>query len=256
MPKAKVSSLFRYIERLQGERPWGRFLDAGTGQQSIRWISSLETTAWTAVTASPRMAERVEATVSDTRRSDDRIVVGNWGDDGLLSGERFDTVLMDYLVGAIEGYAPYWQEQVFERLRPHVLGRLYVTGVEPYVPAPAATAAGRMVRRIGCLRDACLLLAGERPYREFPLDWIARQLRRAGFRVVQARSFPIIYRDAFINAQLDLCIERLDRIGSEALTRALRAEIEAVRKEALELASSNDGLRHGADHVVAAEPRK
>ncbi|NBD96149.1 MAG: class I SAM-dependent methyltransferase [Gammaproteobacteria bacterium] len=254
MSEPKLSSLFRFIEKLQGERPWGRYLDAGTGPHSIRWIRSLETTAWTAVTASPQMAERVRAGAGAALRSGDRIVVGNWGNEKLLEGERFDTVLMDYLVGAIEGYAPYGQDQIFERLRPHVAGRLYLTGVEPYVPLPAATDAGRLVRRIGSLRDACLLLAGERPYREFPLDWIRRQLGRAGFRVVASRSFPNIYRAAFVNGQLDLCIDRLERIGSRELAEAMRGEIEALRREALVLASSEEGLRHGADYVIAAEP--
>jgi len=31
------------------------------------------------------------------------------------------------------------------------------------------------------LRDACLLLAGERPYREYPADWVLRALRRSSF---------------------------------------------------------------------------
>ena len=256
MSKSKVSSLFRFIETLHGERPWGRFLDAGTGRQSIRWVSSIETTEWTAITASRRMAAQVQETVGAAMRPDDRILVGNWGNDSLLYGERFDTVLMDYLVGAIEGFSPYWQDRVFERLRPLVAGRLYLIGVEPYVPFAASTAAGRIIHRIGCIRDACLLLAGERPYREFPMDWIARQLGQAGFRVVEARAFPITYRERFINGQLDMCIKRLERIGSDELATAMRAEVEALRAEALALATTEDGLRHGADYVVAAEPMR
>lgn len=254
MPKNQTSLLFRYIHRLQGDRPWGRFLDAGSGRLSIHWVASLETTDWTAVTASRQMAGWVRDSIAGSMRADDRILIANWANDRLLKGERFDTVLMDYLVGAIEGYAPYRQERIFERLRPLVRGRLYLTGVEPYVPFPAKTAAGRMIRRIGSLRDACLLLAGERPYREFPLTWICHQLERAGFRVVAAKSFSNIYRDSFVNQQLDLCVEQLDRIGSPGLAEALHSEIEALRGEALALAATEDGLRHGADHVVAAEP--
>ncbi|MGB3455832.1 MAG: hypothetical protein WBG08_01160 [Litorimonas sp.] len=40
----KPSALFRHIERLQGSMPWGRFLDAGTGVGSIRWVGGLDTT--------------------------------------------------------------------------------------------------------------------------------------------------------------------------------------------------------------------
>lgn len=253
-PENKTSSLFRSIEKLQGDRPWGRFLDAGTGRHSIRWIGSLETTNWTAVTASRQMAGWVRDSVTDSMRAEDRIVIANWRNDRVLAGERFDTVLMDYLLGAIEGYAPYWQDRIFERLRPLVRGRLYLTGVEPYVPLPAKTAAGRIIRRIGSLRDACVLLAGERPYREFPLPWIRHQLERAGFRVIAERRFTNIYRESFVNKQLDLCVEQLDRIGSSTLAQALRSEIESLRSEAVALAATEDGLRHGADHVVAAEP--
>jgi hypothetical protein len=38
------------IEQMQGDLPWGRVLDAGTGAHSLTWISSLQTDSWTAVT--------------------------------------------------------------------------------------------------------------------------------------------------------------------------------------------------------------
>lgn len=39
----------------------------------------------------------------------DEIVIGNWRDERFLEGQVFDTVLADYLVGAIDGFAPYFQ---------------------------------------------------------------------------------------------------------------------------------------------------
>lgn len=42
-------------------------------------------------------------------KAPDEIVVGNWRDEKFLEGRVFDTVLMDYLVGAIDGFAPYYQ---------------------------------------------------------------------------------------------------------------------------------------------------
>jgi hypothetical protein len=252
MTTYKVSKLFRHIEAVNGDRPWGRFLDAGTGRQSIRWVSSLKTIAWTAVTASRPMATQVRAEASASIRPDDRIVVGNWGDERLLGGERFDTVLMDYLVGSVEGYWPYGQELLFQRLRPLVAGQLHLTGVEPYVPYPADSEAGRIVRRIGCLRDASLLLAGERPYREFPMHWVAHQLERAGLQVVDARVFPNIYREGFINGQLDWSLQHIERSGSEPLKAGLRSEAEKLREKALELSASEDGLRYGQDYVITA----
>ena len=73
----KHPRLLRYIQRLQGDCPWGTLLDAGTGVQSIRWVADLNTELWTAVSASPRHAQRVGDAVSQAQRPDDRIVVGN-----------------------------------------------------------------------------------------------------------------------------------------------------------------------------------
>jgi len=122
------------------------------------------------------------------------------------------------------------------------------------VPFPAATEVGNVVRTIGSLRDASLLLAGERPYREFPVDWILRQLGKAGFRLVEVKRFPIIYREKFINSQLDMCLERAQHFASPAVAEAMASHIEEVRKHALALAKREDGLRHGADYLIAAEP--
>lgn len=248
--------LFGRIERLQGERPWGRILDAGTGRHSARWISRLESRSWTAITASKTMAEEVRKETGDCLRPVDRIVTGNWADPKLLDGEAFDTVLVDYLLGAMDGFAPYWQTQLFARLRPLVAGRIYITGVEPYVPFPARTEAGRLVREIGCLRDACLLLAGERPYREYPLEWVLRELKRAGFEILQAHHHPIIYRQGFVDSQLDMCRDQVKRFHAQAPADAMLPYIEDLRTRARALLEREEGLRHGADYLVAARPRR
>jgi hypothetical protein len=246
--------LFGHIESLQGQRPWGDVLDAGTGQHSARWISALETRSWTALTASEAMADQVSRAIEGRRRSVDRLLVGNWTDSELLAGEAFDTVLVDYLLGAIDGYAPYWQSQLFPRLRPLVRGRMYVTGVEPYVPFPATTEAGQIVREIGCLRDACLLLAGERPYREFPIEWVALEIERAGFRIIDAQHHSIIYRQRFVDSQLGMCRDRVKRFSSGAPDQAMLSYIDELHGRATALIDRDGGLRHGADYLIAAEP--
>ncbi len=254
MTKPVVSSLFRYIETLQGDQPWGRFLDAGTGVKSLQWISTLTTDAWTAITAAPGMVRDIRTAGRIDMRRQDRILLGNWADEGLLAGEAFDTVLVDYLVGAIEGFSPYWQDRVFHRLRPHVAGRLYLIGLEPYVPFDAETEAGKVIVEIGRLRDACLLLAGDRPYREFPADWVIRHLQQAGFRLIDVRQFPIRYRERFVDGQLDMCLRRLPRFPSEPLAASMRAEVERLREHAHDVLQRENGLPHGSDYVIAAEP--
>jgi len=253
-PGKTDSPIFRAIEQLQGDRPWGSFLDAGTGRKSVEWICGLETERWTAVTASESMARTARKAAGNARRRQDRILVGNWMSDQLLFGERFDTVLLDYFIGAIEGFAPYWQDRALHRLRPHVGDRLYLVGVEPYVLAEPTDESGRIVREIGRLRDACLLIAGNRPYREYPSSWVMRHLGIAGFRVLDVRYFPIHYRERFVNGQLDLCLRQLPHFADEGLAKAMHQQIETLRERALPLARSREGLRHGADYLITAEP--
>ncbi|BBX53763.1 class I SAM-dependent methyltransferase [Mycolicibacterium poriferae] len=252
--KTGVSSLFRFIEDLHGDRQWGSFLDAGTGVKSLEWVQTLYTERWTAVTAAPSMATKIRASLDKPERPQDRLLVGNWVNESLLTGETFDTVLVDYLVGAVEGFAPYWQDRVFDRLRPLLSdqGRLYLIGLEPYVQFKPDTESGRIVWEMGRLRDACLLLAGERPYREFPMEWTMRQLGLAGFRMCEARRFPIRYRARFVHGQMDMCVDRVERMP-EQLRASMHGYIEDLRARALALDEREGGLRHGCDYVIAAE---
>ncbi|CAN3131059.1 Class I SAM-dependent methyltransferase [Mycobacterium sp. smrl_JER01] len=252
----EISSLFRFIEDLQRPRRWGSLLDAGTGVKSLEWIVTLPSDRWTAVTASQNMADKIRDVLDTQARPQDRVLVGNWVNDSLLTGEKFDTLLVDYLVGAVEGFAPYWQDRVFERLRPlmNADGRMYIIGLEPYVPFRPETESGRIIWEIGRVRDACLLLAGERTYREFPMEWIQRSLGKSGFRTLEARRFPIRYRARFINGQLDMCLDRLKRFSDASLGESMRRYVEDLRARALQSAEDNNGLRHGYDYVIAAEP--
>jgi hypothetical protein len=247
-------SLYQRVAELQGRKPWGSVLDAGTGRSSMRWLLSLPTVSWTAVTGSKRMAEVTRQEIGEQMREVDRLIVGNWMDPDLLAGESFDVVLADYLLGAIDAFAPYWQDRLFARLRPLVRERLYVVGLEPYVPQVPSEPPGRVVNEIGRLRDACLLLSGDRPYREYPLDWVLRHLESAGFKPVEIQRFPIRYGERFINSQLDLCTQSLDKLRDRALAVALQAHVASLRERAIALAAAEGGLRHGYDYLIAAEP--
>lgn len=250
-----TSALFRHIEALHGDRPWGRFLDAGTGVNSALWSTALTTEAWTAVTGSPGHAAQVQDRAGSRIRAHDRLIVGNWIDETLLAGEAFDTVLADYLLGAVEGFAPYFQPRLFQRLRPLVDGMLYVVGLDPYVVGPVTTGAERLVRRIGRIRDASLLLADETPYREYPAEWTLDALAAAGFEVTAARRFPNRYREKWVNDQLDMAVRRLPKLAAPAVADAMREAIEDARTEGLALCRRESGLACGADYVIAARPR-
>ncbi len=250
----KRTALFSFIEAVHGQAPYGRVLDAGTGPRSARWLTSLDTDSITAVTAAPPVAAQVRRLFDEARRPDDRLVVGNWTSPDLLKGEQFDTVLADYLLGAIEGFAPFFQTSLFARLRPLTLKRLYLTGMEPYVIKRPQDAAGALIWEIGRYRDACLILAGEQTYREYPLRWVLAEFRRSGFKPIAARRFPISLKANFVNGQIDTCRAHLGRLTDQALGQSLLAHGEALRGRALAHIESHGALSHGFAYAVAAEP--
>ena len=251
----KHPRLLRYIQELHGDRPWGTFLDAGTGVQSIRWVAELGTDRWTAISASPGHAERVREAIEEAQRPDDQIILGNWVDPDLLKGESYDTVMADYLLGAIEGFAPYFQPYLFKRLRPLTRKRLYIKGLEPYVPTMRPEdKAGRLLWEIGRFRDACVLLGNDIPYREYPAGWVIDNLQMNGFAVLEVKHFDIRYKKLFVNAQIDVCAPILEKLTDRDLAKALKARGEALRAEALEIIEAKGALCTGCNYVIAAEP--
>ena len=255
MTERKHSALYRYIEELQGDRPWGAMLDAGTGANSIRWVAGLDTDRWTAVAGSAGEAQLARNAIEDRLRPHDRIETGNWTDDRLLKGEAYDTVLADYLLGAIEGFAPYFQPYLFQRLRPLTRKALYVTGLEPYVPTTRPESrAGRLVWEIGRFRDACMLLKGGMPYREYPSHWVRDQIQRAGFAVRNLKHFTIGYKESFVTAQINIAMRGFEDFPDRALAHALKARGEALHADALEMIHTEGALRACRNYVIAAEP--
>lgn len=76
--------LFSTVEKMHGSRLWGKFLDAGTGLHSIKWVQTLPTTSWTAITADNYMRTQMvsDSSVSSKLRPVDQLIVGNWMNDG------------------------------------------------------------------------------------------------------------------------------------------------------------------------------
>lgn len=253
---ARPPGLFRVIEELHGTRPWGAMLDAGTGPDSLRWINQLQTARWKAITGSRQTAVRAIKAVGGRMREGDRIIVGNWTDPELLRGETFDTVLADYLLSAVDRISPYWQDQLFPRLRPLVRERLYVIGLDPYVlPAPPDDIS-QVVTEMWRVKDACFLLAGERTYREYPLDSVVRLLDVAGFRVVDTRRYAVRYKNDLIENQIEGCLLRIPRFSDPAVADAVRNYVQQLRQRALDLVARHNGIKFGHEYVIVAEPRR
>jgi hypothetical protein len=290
--------LFGYIEKCQMEDPnnkgsFGRFLDAGTGSHSLRWMASIlhrehllanthgasspkvSMDSFTAITADENMRRRVYDEAKELSIADKGdVIIGNWkegvGKDGhiefgnssddeskklLLEGQQFDTILADYLVGAIDGFSPYFQDLIFNRLVPHLAegGRLYVIGLQPLpdsVDGPA-----NVMCKIRRVRDACILLANHRCYREYPIDWIERHLERAGLNVIQTRTYPIRYDHATMVRQINVGRSKLKLFPSKGMAAEMGKVLDDLEKESLEVTSKQESGRVtlGFDYVVVAE---
>ena len=246
--------LFDVIERIQGDVPWGSVLDAGTGTQSARWIASLTSTRWTAVSADAGHLAETRDAVSSKIRAVDRLIVGNWSDANFLANDVFDTVLAEYLLGAIEGYAPYFQYQLFARLRPHVGRTLYVIGVDPYLTGRCDSATGEIVQSVGRFRDACAVLAGVNHYREYPAEWVMDRLQHAGLRILFSRRFPSTHDLGWIDRQLTDSRELINRLPENQLARVLSEQAVTLRQRAAEIVERDGHLAHGQHYLIAAEP--
>jgi hypothetical protein len=247
--------IFAAIEALQGSRPWGRVLDAGTGSHSLAWVAGLPSERWTAVTLAESVAAPLRAELGPRLRAQDRVLAGDWRDEALLAGETFDTVCADYLLGAVEGGAPFFQEALFARLRRHVAaeGRLFAVGLEPY-PERAVCAWSGALLEIVRLRDAAILLCGERPFREHPRAWVRERLGATGFVVEAERAFPIRYGERFVRGQLKIVHQKLARIPDQALARELERAARDLESRGLELLRRGQACAWGEDWLVAARP--
>ena len=108
--------LFSTVEHFNGSRPWGSFLDAGTGVHSLKWMQTLKTDSWSAITADDYMRAQIEKEPGIVLRENDRLLVGNWMDDKFCESlGKYDTILADYLIGAVDGFSPYEQDTIIRK---------------------------------------------------------------------------------------------------------------------------------------------
>jgi hypothetical protein len=220
-----------------------------------------------AVTADANFRRNTQAKAESLGIADyGSIVIGNWAagmtdeegkaeDDVLCEGEMFDTILADYLVGAVDHFAPFFQDLLFPRLVRHLKpgGRMYLTGLNP-IPEQSS-GPGDIFCRITKLRDACILLAGSRPYREHPVEWIERHLPMAGLKVVDVAKFPKIYDIESVGLQIEAARSTLKFITNDALRQAMSQRINELEEESKEVCANCEGGKFelGFDWIVCAE---
>ncbi|RHY33570.1 hypothetical protein DYB32_001548 [Aphanomyces invadans] len=258
---ATTDRLFRSIELKEQERhapncatSWGRVLDAGTGDHSLNWLKSLPIDSIVAVTGDIARSVSLRKTFPEKHIE---ILAGNWNNPSFLEGQVFDVVIADYLVGAIEGHAPYYQDQIFHRLFPHVAdgGRLYIVGLQPIMmsldPSKTKSNQEKLVLEMQRVRDACILLAGHRPYREFPLDWILRQAVQAGFYVESHTTFANKYSASMIKRQIAVGRNKLSLFLDQSVAKSMESYLANLDKQAVD-ATKDGSFEFGYDYVVTA----
>ena len=214
-PPGTDDEVFQWLSTVLPTGSWGNVLDAGTGPTSLIWLASRPAATITAVTACDGMRETV---VDEVGRfidpSRDRLLVGNWRDEDFLRGSSYDVVLADYLLGAVEFFAPHFQLGLLRRLRDLVRagGMLVLIGKEPNdLGAGAGDPAARLALDAEALRDAAMVCGHQRPYREMPRWWVSEQLEALGFEVMKARAFPRRLTAKKVRRNLDWAEEEMEQ---------------------------------------------
>jgi hypothetical protein len=248
-----MDRLFQQIESWHNGA-FGKLLDAGTGGHSLSWICDLSTDQWSAVTGDSYRAQALRHQFSPQIRPQDEILYGNWENPKLLIGQQFDVVIADYLLGALDGFAPYYQNELFYRLLPLVKDKLYIVGLSPY-PDPTTDKGGRLILELARLRDACILLAGHRCYREYPLSWVLKSLKSSGYKIQRTKVFPIQYGSSFFTEQLSVAESKLNFMSNPTLKAGLSSQIEDLRYRIFDHLKTTEFISFGEDYLVEATPQ-
>lgn len=307
-------------------KPYGDFLDAGTGSYSLRWVAGLlyrhndpindplYMNSYVAVTACEEMRQNTFREAQEMGIDQyGKVIIGNWAagydtqtyslnnNDNEQSGKQkdqfghgnqqclpleenqmFDTILADYLVGAVDHFAPFFQDLLFPRLCTHHLksgGRLYITGLGP-IPDKAAPPktddetyyyqGADVFCRLTKLRDACILLAGSRPYREHPPDWVIRNLDSLDvssfsgqgqgmfqMKVLNHKKFPKKYNYEIMALQVEAARSTLQFIQDDFLRETMAKQIDQIDRECYEICekapNGKNEFYFGYDYVITAE---
>jgi len=248
-PPPYKEAIWKWMESFQfnitNRKSWGRVLDAGTGTSSMKFLTSLETEEITAITNSDLIKTMLH---KFDIRDQDTIIHGDWTKIKSfpdLKGKVFDVVLADYLVGSMEFNSPFYQDTLFEILHPFVGDLLYVIGQEPYrLPSdmagehietkqkdfyPAEYVARKLAMNIFKYRDSTAIFSNERFYREYPIDWVVRTLKKSNFTIVKVIMFPILFGKEALEKQLENADGSLKRGYYKDILMDQKINQEAIR---------------------------
>ena len=106
------------------------------------------------------------------------------------------------------------------------------------------------------MRDACILLANERPYREYPYEWINRALTRMDNITIKRRKmYPLRQTYKMLVKQIDVGRSKLQHFQSSKLKEEMANVLDDLDKQSLELTKKyKDGkFRSGFNYVFVVE---
>eukprot|EP00545_Synedropsis_sp_CCMP1620_P003395 CAMPEP_0119022302 /NCGR_PEP_ID=MMETSP1176-20130426/27667_1 /TAXON_ID=265551 /ORGANISM="Synedropsis recta cf, Strain CCMP1620" /LENGTH=269 /DNA_ID=CAMNT_0006977105 /DNA_START=192 /DNA_END=1001 /DNA_ORIENTATION=- len=253
----KDDLLFGCIENQQADVPFGDVLDAGTGMHSLRWIATLGAkgmTSYTAITADATMQRNVQQEANHLGVLEgNHVVIGNWFGELDLPRQQYDVILADYLIGAMDGFSPYRQDEMIPKLMNLLKpgGRLYIVALEPIPDKTDGRA--NVICKVRQVRDACILLAGHRCYREYPADWIQSQIKSTPNLVIkETHKFPILYRFNTVQRQINVARSKLPLFATPALASSMKGVLDDLEQQAKK-ATSEGPFKFGFDYVISAE---
>ena len=170
----------------------------------------------------------------------------------IKKGETFDTILVDYLIGAMDAFSPYKQDMLLPMLAQLLTpstGRLYLIGMEP-VPDVLPSDASNLFCKVTRVRDAIIKLGTlqdadththhlqHRPYREYPLAWIQRQLasRDTYLREIASKKLYLKYVHHNIMNQLNVARYNLQFIPTAYVSTTLDGNTDHTRNNTTRVA--------------------
>ena len=227
----------------------------------------------------------------------------NSGDDTSTTTTQkqyYDTIIADYLIGAMEGFSPYKQDLMIDKLasylkpptgiitstttttttdgheqqqqqhqQPQRGGRLYIIGLEPMPDSYDDGIHGKespqnLICELRRIRHACILLAGQRPYREYPYEWVKRRIMYSTtvnqdknsssassssslsnananqLQMIDSQTFPIYYHHSTILRQINDVRSKLPHFPSPTLANEMSKVLDQLEKRSSDYFTDNN----------------
>ena len=270
---------------VRGHKRWGHVLDAGTGPGSMSWLCGQPTESVVAVTAARDMAigmkrklrkpcKPVELLLDATPTADQPnvLLVGNWftGENQrppltqhpVYSARRFDTVLAEYLLGALEHFAAFNERKMIDMLVSSMKddGLLLFCGRSPFdYPGPEDykskySRAKQLVLDTERIRDAAMLLSQQREYREFPAWWVAEEFKKRGLEIFRQKTFHSKVDIEYITSQLEWATREAKKVTMHSLSADLLKYIKVLQAETDATMTGASVAFGGSYCIVARKP--